>query len=567
MIPCNLPYEHQDKKTIGEVLQQTYYISYEQRYFQWTRDEYVLPVLNELYTKFTNDAQEWMGQIIILQLDQQQQIWDAQHRTTVCILILINIAYSMPNENLRNKILNHISKLYDEDDINHIDNQGQELLEQYGWKRVPNLRSEYLFDLKALGDLLNEKPIEKTESKIPAAYQVIAEFLREKSVDDKKEFYKYILTKLFCDIMIIRSWDFVADVFNKINNIKMPLPLVVIARNGIVRSLGYEHSPAVSNLFKWVKETATTIDYKMDNIIHLARCLHKRNWVSIESFKRSGECLVEESLEAYQDFEQTVRKIVQTIKQIRAHKNYSLVQKLTSGHEILTTYLIPIAYLYSGSELTQAIDILLAHAIRQYPVIKRKLSLNSKKYQTSFMGNGESGIISMCMARQIDWPIVCGQLKTMFTTHGLQKDQVIEEFTRFTTYGQKKDAEFYKTLLQFLWWHTDAHESRPDYSVADLEHILPQEMRSKECPEKAWIDHFGNLTLFVGPNSGSVRGNRSLKAKTFLEKLPFYEKSNIAFTRDLAQFSGSGFGIPQVKLRAAAYIKTLERVTGRILAV
>ena len=92
-------------------------------------------------------------------------------------------------------------------------------------------------------------------------------------------------------------------------------------------------------------------------------------------------------------------------------------------------------------------------------------------------------------------------------------------------------------------------------------------MRKKDPVQAKFIDHMGNLTLFVGPNTDSIsRGNRSLQNKPFEEKVAYYERSDISFTRSLTNYKNTGFGIQQIKERGTMYIQLLVQTLYRILS-
>lgn len=566
MAGCRLPYEIQSKQPLKTVLETIYIITLEQRNFMWTKDQYVYPMLVHAYDKCCNGEQEWLGQVMILyeKHTKKQYLYDAQHRITVFILALIAIANESSKESLRETILNKISKRDNEDDTDSMDMEGAELLQRIGGKRISNLRSEYDYDLKALNRILQNIDTEDIESKIKPAYEATLTFIKTLAEEERTKFYKFIFNDIFCDLMTINEWDFVPDVFEKINNIKMPLPLSVTAKNKIIEQLGREHIPSLRVLFDSLKTKCETYEdiIDMNHTLHLAYCFHAKRWIEYSTFSKNPVCLKEPSVESYHDFVTTVNRILDLLPMIRNHLNYPLLDRLTSGHEIVTTYLIPMLYVYGESHLTEIISVLLA-SVLYIKTGQGKLNLNSKKFQVKIIGDDKKmGIINKVISMDMPWSETIRQLKLFFREIGdVSEDDFIKKWVTSCEEMGKRDGPMNKAILCYLWSTTNSHETIPDYSKVDLEHILPQSQRS--TLGKA-IDRLGNLTLFVGPNSDQVRGNRSLQDKPFLEKLPMYLKSNIEMTRDLAIYS-SGFNVEQIEVREQGIIKELYRVINRVL--
>ena len=152
----------------------------------------------------------------------------------------------------------------------------------------------------------------------------------------------------------------------------------------------------------------------------------------------------------------------------------------------------------------------------------------------------------------------------MFREFGQPSEEAfVKEWVNTCDNLTQRNTQMVKAILCYIWNTNDAHETIPDYSKVDLEHILPQSSRGTigKC-----IDSLGNLTLFLGPNSDKVKGNRSLQDKPFSEKLQMYLLSNIKMTRDLNVYS-TGFGKEQIKERELLLINQIYSVVSKILSI
>jgi hypothetical protein len=136
--------------------------------------------------------------------------------------------------------------------------------------------------------------------------------------------------------------------------------------------------------------------------------------------------------------------------------------------------------------------------------------------------------------------------------------------SHFTLKSFKNKNPYIKTLLQFIVEQEDSHEARINIDTIDLEHIHAQS-NVEELSKQENIHNIGNLTLFSAPNSGEMRGNRSLKDLPFHEKLRNYLMSNIRMTRELECYKDSGFSDAQIEERSKRITEQLYSVTERIL--
>jgi hypothetical protein len=556
-----------------------YTITEEQREFMWTKQNYILPILQELYRAYKKDEQYWMGFFIVLSEEEggktKYSVWDAQHRITLLMLTIISIAYSDDiSEKQREKILEDVCRWKDDDwsvGINEKnDKYACEVLTTHEkWTRVPNLRSEYNDDFECLGAIVNGlKPDDDNKSLLFSAYETICEFLCKEPLEDRKEFRKFIQTKIFIDKMVIHNKEFAYTVFYHINSIKVPLPLDVISKNRLLAwSNSNIDSEKLNDRFRNLKQHSIKLHYKINYILYLSCILLNKSVTPYSEFLNTGEILTSNNnLDDYRKLEETFDRLITTIYDIKNHPLIFLIDNLTKGHEIFTNYLIPLIFLYP-KHIDEIMDLLISASVRRNLVHKKKIDLNSKRYQQKlFHGTEEKpAVMENILSKNLIWKAAKTELINFWhTVICIEKNEFVLHFFQF---AKEKNDKIFKCLLQYIWLKTDSHESVPSFESTDLEHIIPQAMKQKkELPVSKCIDYFGNLTLFVGANSGSVKGNRALKDKPFLEKIEMYKKSNLSMTRELGKYE-HGFEEKHIEERGRHLTIILEKITREVLEI
>jgi hypothetical protein len=545
------------------ILDAVYVITLEQRWFMWTPEKYVLETVENAYKKMIRQDQEWMGQVIIHYRNQQSHIYDGQHRITTWVLVLVSIAYLTDNPKLRDTILGKVSKVFNEFDTESVDGEGKNVLERIGGERLSNIRSEYECDLEMLNCIVQTgQVVLNSKSKIGEAFSSIHRFLSE-TMDEtgRVAFYKYVCNDMFFDVMTITDWDQIPEFFNKINNIKMPLPLWLSVRTHILGDMGVTYKKRMRDIVKAVLDVSERKVIDENQILMLSMSLFHKRWIKASDVL-SGK-YYKFTPDNFVDWEKTVFGLVKIIEQVADHGHlFGLLHEFTTGHEIKSTLLVPLLYKWSETRdfdispyFESLVKTILWGSLHLLTCTSKcKLTLNSKRYQTKIVGE-KLGIVSKTFDNTVPWETTLVELKTFFCSEGrLTKDDFTTRWRdRFHIFSTKSHNNWCRALLRLLWYSEDAHEMIPDFTKADLEHILPQSLRNT-YPE--WVDRIGNMTLYMAKNGHDVRGNRSLGKLAVSEKLPMYSKSNIRMTRELASSLGD-FGIQEIMRREEEMIQSI----------
>ena len=565
MSTCRLPYEIQSKQPMKHILDAVYVITLEQRWFMWTPEKYVLETVENAYKKMIQQKQEWMGQVIIHYRNQQSHIYDGQHRITTWVLVLVSIAYLSDNLKLRETILGKVSKVFNEFDTESVDGEGKNILERIGGERLSNIRSEYEFDLEMLNCIVQTgQVVSNSKSKIGEGFSSIHRFLSEKMDETGRfAFYKYVINDMFFDVMTITDWDQIPEFFNKINNIKMPLPLWLSVRTHILGDMGETYKERMREIVKAVLHVSERKVIDENQILMLSMSLFHKRWIKVSDVL-SGK-YYKFTQDNFRHWEKTVFNLVKIIEQVADNGLlFGLLHEFTTGHEIKTTLLVPLLYKWSETrdfDISPYFESLVKtilwgslHLLSSANKNKWKVSLNSKRYQSKIVGE-KLGIVSKTFEDTVPWEITLVELKTFFGTEcRITKDDFISNWRdRFHTFSTKPHTSWCRAILRLLWYSKDAHEMIPDFTKADLEHVLPQSSRNS-YPQL--VDRIGNMTLFMAKNGHDVRGNRSLGKLAFSEKRSMYSKSNIPMTRKLASYPGD-FGVEEIMKREEEIIQLI----------
>ena len=147
-------YKIAQHQKIQHLLEEDPVIPNENRRYEWTKFEWLLPVLDGLCGQMHQGQYHNMGQFIILDKGGNFVIYDAQHRVTFLMLLLLAIAEI--NLELRNDILDIISKNINSRGLHHKCSEAEySICKKNGWTRYPRLVSENENDFLALGNLIN----------------------------------------------------------------------------------------------------------------------------------------------------------------------------------------------------------------------------------------------------------------------------------------------------------------------------------------------------------------------------------------------------------------------------
>ena len=618
-------YKIAQHQAIQGLLKNRVIIPNENRRYEWTKYEWLIPVLDGLCGQMVRGEYHNMGQFIILDKDGNFIIYDAQHRVTFLILLLLAIAES--DLELRNDSLDIISKNTTSRGLNHKCSEAEHsICKKNGWLRYPRLVSENENDFIALGNLINsldqasvcnstkysqqhrcplaecdficstKKEIKahikehkikddchsfwrcetckfesENESDLKAhmfkddaidsgiyeAYSVITTYIKENSIK-LEALYEYVVDHVLFDMKITTSEDEARLSYSQNNAIGKSVSAADLLKTSIIRKLPDRKSDVIQ-LFEWLlskNDAKSPIDNQQ--VLYVCSNHIMKVWNKYDTFKKGSYEKLFDNVEkseysvTFDTFNGLVKKSMDILQFVKAHRIGRLLQELTSGCEIMMLCIMPIGLTYGTSALEKYFKLLIAASIRID--CGKKLSFNALSYQT-----------------QIEVILVD-------VLNGLSELDCYKKFVHLLRPKIASEADFYKkvceyeftkntyskAILQFIVELCDSHEASLNRDCIDLEHVHAQN-KPDELDKPSLIHTIGNLTLFCASNSGDLKGNRSLKDLPFLEKIPQYEKSNVKMTRDLLKYKESGFSDKQIMERGLELATSIYSITSTIL--
>jgi len=532
----------------------------------WTREKHIEYVLKEAVKSYQANRENWLGISIIYMspiAGSTPRISDSQHRFTVYFLAFLVCCEMLGDE----RLLSKISQYGDDELGDEPTPEDAEFMASNEWTRIPNIRSVYSQDFRALGNVLNGRipPVGEQDSNIYAAHQAVRAVLSELLTPAQiKPFRTFIYKNTKTDRMLITDWDFAIKVFNDLNNIKVIVPPVFLLKNAIVRSIGEQHSAAVHVRFRdW--EMRIGMGAGFDQFIHLMANLFAHTWATVDKypgavFDRIEQLKAGGATNILELFSATVEKGFAVRQWLRDNTYARILLRFASGHEVVDHCLFPV--LFSMERMNDAVPFvraMIAYGTR----VSGRFSFNASKYRGLLIGDGAP--VSSLIAGEISPAAAMSLIGRQFAAWLEEEGQNFKE--RVASEQFKTGSQFNKAAAALLYLaELDQHEATLNHASIDIDHIFPKQPR-KADPVLANPDNthrIGNFTPFMGPNSTGLRGNRSLGNLPYVAKRESYLNSNIAMTRRIA--ANETWADAQIVARSVAIATQLDQITLQDLA-
>lgn len=568
-----LPMKVDDHFDVHNILNHRHIIPYHSRPFMWDADKYINHVSQEIIDHWKADKKlYWLGVVLLYTGGSLPAISDAQHRLTIAFLMILAVSNLLKDSNAEysSELLSWISE-YGRKSVlrTEVPEQDNEVLTKYGWVRYPNIESCYEYDFEALGNLLNGKEPEDTdsESKIYEAYNVIYTILDDnlENEDDYTDFAQYLHSNLIVLRICISEWDLAIKVFNSFNNIKVEVPPNFLLKNRLAQIMGESHSSAIHEVFQKIHAENPK---NADQHFHLLVNLYCGRVISKEEYEKHVATLIPSTptnpLEKFVQINMQLKDVYNAIKQDRFG---SIFEKyFASGHEVFTLCLIPFGYvMFQAGKRKEYFDLvrkLIAFGIRT----GKAVSFNRLVFQTFLVEH-----VNKLLSGELRWDqalkLLTDQLSVWLYVSA-EKEHCISTLVN-EKYEGRKFSRMRGTLL-YLVEATDSHESRIDHAKVHIDHIYPRKPGKKLVQLRAGENRhrIGNLTPFMSLGSTEdMMGNVDLGNKAFEVKLPYYQKSNIAMTRELTKYQTTGFLDSQIEERSLEVATLLERLSANDLSL
>ncbi len=561
-----LPYEIDAKYDLFAVLESPHEIPYHSRPFMWTRDNYIEHIVTQAIHKFRAGQPHWLGFLIVYYGGPLPSITDAQHRLTVYFLMFLACCRLIGKE----RYLNRISR-YGHDELldETVTTADAAILEEYGWRHIPNIRSVYTQDFEALGNILNGLPASAAaDSRLYDAYTAVHAILSNTELLTTEElapFLGFIMKNTKVSRVRITDWQFTLEVFDVINNIKVTVPPVYLLKNAFVRHGGKSQSEAVHTAFqRWEQAIGSTTSF--EQFIHVMANLFVGSWNKQDKYVHAVTTYIAANpTKNFSAFSEFMERGLSKRAWVMRNTLTRLLMRLSSGHEVMDYCVFPLLMAAPTPEHVEPfIRRLLAFGLRT----RERMSFNGRERFDAMIG--KEGVITALAAGGITVEEAikrCDQL--LLSWLGTEPDFV----TRFATDTYKTGAAFNRARVALLYIAemTDKHEATLDHALIDIDHISPKAPRlQKGDPGLADYElthRIGNFTPFIGKNSDAgLRGNRGFGNKPYTEKRDAYAASNIALTRAVAS-RYPVFGDAAILERSRELAAQLNRLTAKELGL
>jgi hypothetical protein len=566
-----------------------------------------------------------MGQFIILDKDGNFIIYDAQHRVTFLILLLLAIAES--DIDLRNDILDIISKNTSSRGIHHKCTEAEySISKKNGWIRYPRLVSENENDFMALGNLINslEKspvckstkysqvhscPLAECDFKCQTKKDIKAHMKEHKSKDAHSSSWKCDTCEFVSENEDdLKAHIFKSDVVDSAINEAYEVIQTYIKENSIKLDTLYEYvvDHVLFDMKITTSEDEARLSYSQNNAIgksvsaadllktSIIRKLSDRKTDVIQLFEwllsmNDAKSPIDNQQVLYVCSNQIMKiwNKYDTFKKGSYEKLFDNVEKSEYGSTFdtfrdLVKKSIDILQFIKGDRIGRLLqEITSGCEIIMMCIMPLGLTYGTGALEKYFKLLIAASIRIDCgkklsfnsLSYQTQIEIILAEVLS-----GLTDAECYKKFVNFLRPKIVSEADFYKkvcdneftknsyskAILQFIVELSDSHEASLNQDCIDLEHIHAQS-RPDELSKPSLIHNIGNLTLFCASNSADLKGNRSLKDLPFLEKIPQYQKSNIKMTRDLLKYKDSGFSDTQILERAKELANSIYSITSTIL--
>jgi len=615
-------YKIVEQQTIQDLLKFRLVIPNENRRYEWSKNEWVIPVMDGIYSQMGQLEHHHMGLFIILDKDNLHIIYDAQHRVTTLILILIAIA-EISSTDLRNEILDVISRNTGSRRTGEKCSEAEQAIcKAYNWTRYPRLVSENENDFIVLGNLINTVgqackskkctpyyisgssefttktevkaymkehkikesydtrwrcngcPIEFTDegemkdhlnkgiivdSGINEAYEAVLKYIKDNKVPNQT-LYEYLIDHVIFDKKVTTSEEEARLSYSQNNTIGKSVSASDLLKTSIVRRLP-ERKADIIGLFEWIlskNDAKSPIDTQQ--ILYVCTNLITKKWVKYDIFKKGSYENMFDDIEKseYDKVFNSFKELVEESMDLLKFMKEHRIGRLLSG---LTSgcEIMMLCILPIGLKFKTGI---LDKYFKLLISASIRIDCNSKLTLNPLSYQGE---IERILTNVLTDSMTESDCYKAFKDLLNEKIQSDENFHKNILGHEFKKNAYSKAILQFIVELTDTHEASLNSDCIDLEHIHAQS-RAGELGQESLVHSLGNLTLFCAQNSADLKGNRSLKDKPFSEKILQYKNSNVKMTRKVEEdYGATGFSDKQILERTENLARLIHNETSKIL--
>ena len=355
----------------------------------------------------------------------------------------------------------------------------------------------------------------------------------------------FILNDIDITIQECNILDYVAILFDLLNNRGKSVECIDVIKNLVLSKLPTEHRQEIYDKWRNVK-TITHPCYKdygmkiMDVAIQLynncvIRISDNTRQQLFENITDNNQQVTLKNINAYFNIVDTLFSIMTQIEQDKYGKLILTHNKCIQPWDAYMFFILPVLYkMRITNDKTKFKDIIELVVVWYYRNIGTKnRTANNIGYSNNLIELSNKYVTDKITTNDmyVTFYSILKTNKEDNISHDLQSPQNYV-ITNQNNYWNKMKVQI-KYLLCLLAVKTspDAYECDP--KNYDLEHIYP-ESKKTDLPEPNIVNLLGNFTLLEKCNSEcGHKGNRSLQDKPFAEKIVQYKDSTCNITRDI----------------------------------
>lgn len=601
-----------------------------QRNFAWEHS-HISELLMDIYLHYQEDKQYPIGTFVLQVVDEKENIkciWDGQQRFITYILTLIKLVNTykgdgyffddrfkdivIPRDDVTEKQKQFLTdnnfkhfckyKYKSEDNIDNVMlheliHDNMKFMFDFFVKTSENTykckhchqtfkrKNDGTKHLKVCKEISQEnrdkfdKSVSVKDNKILNAFNIITEIIQDWNLDytKAKQFTKFLLNSVRCDIEESTDYKYVAMRFEHLNNRGVPVEPIVIYKNMYMIDVEEHNLQDIQTYFtelqklvdeykdicnidsKKLFELCLRIHYKSFTIevgkIDKLVCMHKQN--------SNGSDKSDDIMILFSSLNTILKKFKIVLEYMKPHDMSYSFDYIDIGGWVYLLLPLGVHFGKNLQVLDKILDILATHNVRIKCLQKRHVKYDHFEFQNAFY--------KVCFEAYHN--TTSNEHKILSSVRDVIKKSISQyEVGTLDEYKHKVEnipngynpQKIIKFILHYYLQHKKTKAVKIQNNELDLEHIIPQSKFAKNDNSKHRI---GNCTLLEKSNTNGHKGNRSIQDASWQIKKDSFKKSNVSITQDVYNMfkDVDNFDMECVKKREADICQELFDMTEKIL--
>lgn len=351
----------------------------------------------------------------------------------------------------------------------------------------------------------------------------------------------FVFEKVKFDIEQCHDIRTVVRRFEYLNNRGKPVDILTIAKNQFIsQSESAAEEKCIEDFF--YKVTCLGRQYKdlfygIDEKVMFELTLKIYHETFDVSTKLADLMILKDNVKLIEFFSET-NSILERIQNIcdiilRSELSYSLTH---IKNDSLVYAIIPLSFYHGQDSIEPLMKILISHHVRAKSVIRRHPNYNWFEFLNMF----NNMIVKAIITKEDGWEDTMQTIKKelwerSIKSYGVETLLNYQDKIHLLPEHIRSSQETIKFMLMFYVTEQKTRAVSVNVKELDLEHIRP---KSSTNIDPKMLQRLGNCTLLESVNTKFQVGNRSIKNKTFMDKLPSFRNSALMLNRDLVQMFG-----------------------------